>query len=171
MSATAITDVDVKARKDTNEAVRNERILGEVTLTVDGAWDGGSRPKVETGTLVRSGIPDASRSGNFTIESDEPSALLQGHRRLPCEHLVQALAGCDTVTLAAKAAARGIELDRYRLHMESDFDLSGSFASTPARRPARRRSAPVSNSKLPALPVRSWRSWLTWSRLVLRSAT
>jgi uncharacterized OsmC-like protein len=135
-SATAINGVDVVALKDTIEAVRNERALGEVTFAVDGSWDGGFRLKAETGTMIQGGVPDASRSGMFRMESDEPAALLGSDTATsPGEHLLQALAGCYTVTLAANAAARGIELDGYRLHLEADFDLSGFLGIDPATTP------------------------------------
>ena len=136
MSGTAVNGVDVEALKDTIEAVRNERSIGEVTFTVDGSWDGGFRLKAETGTMTQGGIADPSRAGKFQMESDEPAALLGSDSATsPGEHLLQALAGCYTVTLAANAAARGIELEGYRLHMEADFDLSGFLGIDPDTAP------------------------------------
>ena len=135
-SATAMNGVDVGALKDTIEAVRNERALGEVTFSVDGAWAGGFRLKAETGTMIQGGAADSSRSGKFSMESDEPAALLGSDTAVsPGEHLLQALAGCYTVTLAANAASRGIELEGYRLHMEADFDLSGFLGIDPNTAP------------------------------------
>lgn len=135
-SATAINGVNVGALKDTIEAVRNERSLGEVTFSVDGTWSGGFRLDAATGTLVQAGTADESRSGKFTMASDEPSALLGTDTAIsPAEHLLQALAGCYTVTLAANAAARGVELNGYRLHLEADFDLSGFLGVDPDQSP------------------------------------
>ena len=135
-SATALNGVDVVALNNTIEAVRNERSLGEVTFAVDGSWEGGFRLQAETGTMVQGGTPDPSRSGKFRMESDEPAALLGGDSATsPGEHLLLALAGCYTVTLAANAAARGIELEGYRLHMEADFDLSGFLGIDAATAP------------------------------------
>lgn len=133
MPSAAVTNgVDVGALHETIEAVRNERALGEVTFSVDGTWNGGFRLTAETGTMTQAGVADASRSGKFSMTSDEPSALLGSDTAVsPGEHLLQALAGCYTVTLAANAAARGIELEGYRLHLEADFDLSGFLGIDP----------------------------------------
>ncbi len=123
---TATNGVDVGALRATIEAVRNERALGEVTFSVDGEWKGGFRLDASTGALIQAGKADSSRSGRFSMSSDEPAALLGSDTAVsPGEHLLQALAGCYTVTLAANAAARGVELEGYRLHLEADFDLSG----------------------------------------------
>ena len=125
-TAVVINGVDTDALGTTIEAVRNQRSLGEVTFSVDGEWQGGFRLTSATGTLTQGGQPDSSRAGRFRMESDEPAALLGGDTAVsPGEHLLQALAGCYTVTLAANAASRGIVLDGYRLHLEADFDLAG----------------------------------------------
>src|SRR4051812_15762792 len=96
-----VNGVDVDALTDTIEAVRRERSLGEVTFSVDGDWAGGFRLRAETGSLVQAGAPDSSRKGMFSMQSDEPAALLGSDTAVsPGEHLLQALAGCYTVTLA-----------------------------------------------------------------------
>lgn len=121
-----INGVDTAALRNTIEAVRNERSLGEVTFTVDGEWTGGFRLTSETGSLIQAGERDESRAGKFQMGSDEPAALLGSDTAVsPGEHILQALAGCYTVTLAANAASRGIVLEGYRLHLEGDFDLAG----------------------------------------------
>jgi uncharacterized OsmC-like protein len=135
-SVTAINGVDVKALKETIEAVRNQRALGEVTFSIDGKWSGGFRLDASTGALVQAGRADESRAGKFTMASDEPAALLGSDTAIsPAEHLLQALAGCYTVTLAANAAARGVELEGYRLHLEADFDLAGFLGVDPDQSP------------------------------------
>ena len=121
-----INGVDLDALNDTIEAVTNQRDLGRVTFSVDGAWEGGFRLATATGSLVQAGQADDSRAGRFDMSSDEPVALLGSDTAAsPGEYVLQALAGCYTVTLAANAAARGITLDGYRLHLEADFDLAG----------------------------------------------
>lgn len=121
-----INGVDLDALNDTVEAVTNQRDLGRVTFSVDGAWEGGFRLAAATGSLVQAGRADDSRAGRFDMSSDEPVALLGSDTAAsPGEYVLQALAGCYTVTLAANAAARGITLDGYRLHLEADFDLAG----------------------------------------------
>lgn len=131
-SAATLNGVNVTALKSTIEAVRNTRALGQVTFAVDGTWSGGFRLNAESGTMVQGGVADSSRSGKFSMMSDEPSALLGSDTAVsPGEYLLQALAGCYTVTLAANAASQGIELRGYRLHMEADFDLSGFLGIDP----------------------------------------
>jgi uncharacterized OsmC-like protein len=121
-----INGVDLDALDDTIEAVTNQRGLGRVTFSVDGAWEGGFRLRAATGSLVQDGRADGARAGRFAMTSDEPTALLGSDTAAsPAEHLLQALAGCYTVTLAANAAARGITLEGYRLSLEADFDLAG----------------------------------------------
>lgn len=121
-----INGVDTDALAQTIEAVTQDRRLGHVTFAVDGAWQGGLTVRSATGALTQASAADTSRVGKFVMESDEPAALLGGDTAVsPAEYLLQALAGCYTVTLVANAAARGIALDNYRLALEADFDLSG----------------------------------------------
>src|SRR5690606_21128624 len=109
--------VDLGALRDTIDPVAGNRSLGEVTFSIDGEWAGGFRVDSQTATLTQGGRPDEARRGKFTMTSDEPAALLGTDTALsPAEYVLQALAGCYTVTLAANAAARGIELKSYGLH-------------------------------------------------------
>ncbi|MFJ6452677.1 hypothetical protein ACIQNV_39495 [Streptomyces hydrogenans] len=49
---TVINDVDVQALKDTTAAVEANPLLGQVSFSVDGAWQGGCRLTAQTGTLT-----------------------------------------------------------------------------------------------------------------------
>jgi uncharacterized OsmC-like protein len=136
MTTVTMNGVDIEALKGTIDAVRNDRSLGEVTFSVEGAWQGGFRLSASTGSLVQAGVADESRAGKFTMESDEPTALLGSDSAVsPAEHLLQALAGCYTVTLAANAASRGIRLEGYRLNLEADLDLAGFLGVDPSVAP------------------------------------
>ncbi|MFE9823039.1 OsmC family protein [Streptomyces sp. NPDC005791] len=56
----------------------------------------------------------------------EPTTVVaKAWEHSPAEYLLQALAGCYTVTLAALASAQGTELEAYRLELEVDIDLRG----------------------------------------------
>ncbi len=80
-------------------------------------------------------MTDRSRSGKFSLQSDEPMALLGSDTAVsPGEYVLQALAGCYTVTLVANAAARGIELSSLDLELECDFDLNGFLGINPGVR-------------------------------------
>lgn len=128
--------VDLGALRDTIDAVAGNRSLGEVTFSIDGEWAGGFRVDSQTATLTQGGKPDEARRGKFTMTSDEPAALLGTDTALsPAEYVLQALAGCYTVTLAANAAARGIELKSYGLHLEGDFDLASFLGVAPEEPP------------------------------------
>lgn len=133
MTSTALVNgVDLDALGETITAVSQNRTLGEVTFTVDGEWQGGFRLNAATGSLVQAGAKDTTRAGKFTMKSDEPAVLLGSDTAVsPAEHLLHALAGCYTVTLAANAASRGIELAGYRLQLETDFDLAGFLGIDP----------------------------------------
>lgn len=122
----SINGFDVDALGTTIAAVADDKKLGKVTFAVQGEWKGGLALDAMTGPLTQGGQADESRRGRFTMSSDEPLALLGGDSATsPAEYLLQALAGCYTVTLVANAAARGIELHEYRLALEADIDLSG----------------------------------------------
>ena len=139
-SSTTINGVDLDALRQTVDAVTQERSLGEVTFRVDGEWADGFRLQAEAGSLSQAGQLDATRAGKFQMDSDEPAALLGGDTAAsPGEYVLQALAGCYTVTLAANAAARGIVLKGYRLHLEADFDLSGFLGVDPDVNPGARQ--------------------------------
>ncbi|WP_256840343.1 OsmC family protein [Ornithinimicrobium faecis] len=135
-TTTQLNGVDLGALKDTIKAVRDNRSLGQVTFNVDGEWEGGFKLSAATGTLVQGGVEDSSRAGKFTMASDEPVALLGTDTATsPAEHLLQALAGCYTVTLTANAASMGIELEGYRLELEMDLDLAGFLGVDPDTAP------------------------------------
>lgn len=132
MSDSMRNGVDLDALKTTVEAVRDDRSLGEVTFAVNGEWSGGFRVDSSTGALAQGGQINSEREGKFTMASDEPEALLGTDTAVsPAEYVLQALAGCYTVTLAANAAARGIDLKSYRLHLEGDFDLASFLGIAP----------------------------------------
>lgn len=128
--------VDLNALQSTIDAVRENRSLGEVTFSVNGEWSGGFRVNAQTGALTQAGQPDAARAQKFSMSSDEPEALLGTDTAVsPAEYVLQALAGCYTVTLTANAAARGIALKSYNLELEGDFDLASFLGVAPEEAP------------------------------------
>ncbi|WP_323658758.1 OsmC family protein [Pectobacterium versatile] len=118
--------VDLEAVKKTKEAVSKQPELGNVTFSMKGKSAGGIAVRVETGALVQNGVADNSRTGKFSLISDEPVALLGSDTGVsPAEYLLMGLAGCYTVTLTSLAAAKGIELDSINLELFFDIDLNG----------------------------------------------
>ncbi|MFI6121660.1 OsmC family protein [Streptomyces sp. NPDC051064] len=133
---TVINDIDVQVLQDTAAAVKANPRLGQATFSVDGSWQGGCRLTAQTGALTQGGERDDSRVAKYVMSSDEPAALLGTDSAVsPGEYLLQALAGCYTVTLAALAAAQGIELKGFRLELEGDIDLRGFLGLDPTVRP------------------------------------
>lgn len=131
-----INDIDVQGLRDTTTAVRANPQLGQATFSVNGAWQGGCRLTAQTGALTQGGERDESRVARYVMSSHGPAALLGTDTAVsPAEYLLQALAGCYTVTLAALAAAQGIELKSFRLGLEGDVDLRKFLGIDPTVRP------------------------------------
>jgi uncharacterized OsmC-like protein len=128
--------VNADALRGTVAAVTDDRRLGKVEFTVRGQWDGRLRLESTTGPLSQAGADQGQRSGRFTMKSDEPNELLGSDTApSPAEYVLQALAGCYTVTLAANAAARGIAIDSVQLGLQADIDLAGFLGIDDAVRP------------------------------------
>ncbi|WP_105030406.1 OsmC family protein [Arthrobacter ruber] len=132
----SLNGVDLDQLSATVDAVRNERTAGAVTFAVNGQWEGGFKLRATTGSLTQAGTKDDSRDGKFEMRSDEPAALLGTDSAVsPAEYVLQALAACYTVTLAANAASRGIKLKSYNLMLEADFDLASFLGVAPEEAP------------------------------------
>ncbi|MEU9530419.1 OsmC family protein [Streptomyces sp. NPDC048210] len=135
-----INDIDVQALEDTTAAVRADPRLGRATFSVNGSWQGGCRLTAQTGALTLGGERDETRVARYVMSSDEPAALLGTDSAVsPAEYLLHALAGCYTVTLAALASERGIQLKAYRLEVEGDIDLRGFLGVDSTIRPGLQR--------------------------------
>ncbi len=131
-----INGVDTDALAATIDAVRQEPGLARVTFGLESKWVTGCHQKASTTDLVQNEEVVATRTARYSMESDEPTALLGTDKAAsPGEYVLQALAGCYAVTFAANAAARDIELDSLRLDMEADFDLHGFLGLDDAVRP------------------------------------
>ncbi|MFE5392948.1 OsmC family protein [Streptomyces sp. NPDC056568] len=131
-----INDIDVQALQTNTAAVRANPQLGQATFSVNGSWRGGCRLTAQTGALTQGREQDDTRIARYVMSGDEPTTLLGTDSAVsPAEYLPQALAGCYTVTLAAQAAAQGIELKDSRLELEGDVDLRGFLGIDPSGRP------------------------------------
>jgi uncharacterized OsmC-like protein len=135
-AAGIINGVDTKALSETLDAVRANPELAQVTFTLDSNWVDGCHQSAETGPVRQNGEEVETRTARYSLESDEPAALLGTDKAAsPGEYVLQALAGCYAVTFAANAAVRGIELSSLKLDMEADFDLQGFLNLNDAVRP------------------------------------
>lgn len=117
---------DIQAIRDTIDALRQQPELGKVTFNMKSRSSGGLAVTTRTGPLTQNGQADDSRSGKFSLVSDEPVALLGTDTGVsPAEYALKALAGCYAVTLTSMAASQGIELDGLELDLNFDIDLNG----------------------------------------------
>ncbi|MGH3357657.1 MAG: OsmC family protein [Nocardioidaceae bacterium] len=131
-----INGVDTEALSETMDAVREEPGLAHVTFGLESDWIDGCHQKASTKDLLQNGEVVETRTARYTMESDEPAALLgTDNAASPGEYVLQALAGCYAVTFAANAAAREIKLDTLRLDMQADFDLHGFLGLDESVRP------------------------------------
>ncbi|EPJ7090625.1 MULTISPECIES: OsmC family protein [Enterobacteriaceae] len=126
MSVSTKPYIDMDAVKLTQDAVRAQPALGNVTFTMKGTSNGGVSVKVGTGPLIQNGDVDDAREGRFSLISDEPVALLGADTGVsPAEYILMGLAGCYTVTLTSLAGAKGIDLDGIELELFFDINLNG----------------------------------------------
>ncbi|MGO3740621.1 OsmC family protein [Kerstersia sp.] len=128
--------LDAQALADTIAAVSDNPNLGRVTFSLESTSGGGLRMQSQTGTLHQAGQADGSRRGRFSLQSDEPVSLLGTDSAVsPAEYVLQGLAGCYGVTLAACAAKRGLTLRKIDLDLDFDVDLNGFLGIDRAVRP------------------------------------
>ncbi|MBS0256086.1 MAG: OsmC family protein [Proteobacteria bacterium] len=128
--------IDANAVSETVAAVRENPKLAQVSFTLESSSLGGLRMQSRTGALHQAGEADESRTGKFSLQTDEPVSLLGTDQAVsPAEYVLQALAGCYGVTLAACASAKGIELNRIDLDLQFDIDLQGFLGVDDTVRP------------------------------------
>ncbi|MFF4316945.1 OsmC family protein [Streptomyces sp. NPDC001621] len=133
---TDINEVDVRALRDSADAMRADPGLGRATFAIDGSWQGGYRITTRTGALNQGGERDETRVAKFAMHSDEPTASLGTDTApTPAEYVLHALAGCYTVTITTHAALQGIELKAIGLELEADIDMRGFLGIAPSVRP------------------------------------
>lgn len=136
---TTSNGIDREALDRTIAAVREQPELAEVTFTLDANWQRGCHQRATTGALRQAENVVQTRASRYVLESDEPTALLgTDNAASPAEYILQALAGCYSVTFAANATVRGIELSALRLELEADFDLHAFLGLDDDARPGAR---------------------------------
>lgn len=132
---TALNGVNLDAFAAIGEAGRADRSATRFMFSVSGTWDGGTQMTSTTGPAVMAGTADPDRAGRFTMVSDEPAPLGRDQGPSPVEYILQGLAACYTVTLAARAAQQNIPLESYTVDVEGDIDLASFVDVDPDTRP------------------------------------
>lgn len=134
--ALAHQNVELEQIQDTVKAIQARPELANVSFSLQSEWTGGFCAHSRTGSITQAGEVDPSRTASFTLDSDEPEAMLgEDSAASAGEYVLKALAACYTVTFAANAAAAGIELTSLSLDLAGDFDLHGFLGLAPEIRP------------------------------------
>lgn len=125
-ASTTLNGLDVYELDKTLFAVAKQPELGQVQFALESDWIDGCHQRSTTGPCRQNGSEVESRTARYTMESDEPAALLGTDKATsPAEYVLQALAGCYAVTFAKNATVRNIELTSLRFDLETDIDLQG----------------------------------------------
>lgn len=137
MSTTVQTTVlngwDVTEMQAAVDMVAEQPEAGELTWRSTVTWDAGFGLDVRTRSIEQLGqeMPRA-----FTTRSDHPPELLgQNTGPTAIEVVVAALGACIAGTYAAQATARGVQLDRLEVDLETKIDLAGFFGLRDEVRP------------------------------------
>lgn len=127
--------IDVDQLMETINAVKEDPSLGSFTFRATSTWRDGTYNTGQIGTFRHAGEEDDSRETPFELAGDEPPVLL-GSNKGPnaVELLLQGLAFCYAVGVAANAAAQGIEIDSMEYEVEGDFEV-GPFIGLEGPRP------------------------------------
>lgn len=121
-----VNGVDVDALKETISTIARQPNLGAFQFRAANQWLGGSQNRSTIKGFFGAGKEDDTRARPFTIDCDEPQVLLgKDQAPNPAEHLLSALAGCVTTTMAMHAAARGIDIESISSEVEGDIDVRG----------------------------------------------
>ena len=120
-----INGVDVERLVGTIEAIKVDAKVASFQFRLTNKWAGGgeNRSKIEG---FHGANQEMRHATAFEVVNDESPVLLgNDHAPNPVEHVLSALAGCLTTSLAYHAAARGIAVKGVSTRLEGDLDLHG----------------------------------------------
>lgn len=131
-----VNGVDLARLTETVAAIQADPTLATFRFRAGNTWLGGAHSRTSIHGFWGAGQEDASRTGPFVLEGDEPPVLL-GSNKAPnaVEAVLHALASCLAVGVAYNAAARGIEINSLEFDLEGDLDLHGFLGLPPDVRP------------------------------------
>lgn len=122
-----INGVNVQALRQTVEEVKKNPEIAKFRFRGKNVWLGGDSNRSTIKEFY--GGCQEHRVGDhkpFVVENGEAEILLgQDKAANPVEHLLSALMGCMTTTLAYHAAARDITIDAINTESEGELDLRG----------------------------------------------
>lgn len=131
----SLNGVDLQGLKDTVAAVKAEPAIARFIFRGRNHWFGGDRNRSTIGPFYGACGEHRTDGKTFVLDNGEPPVLLgQDEGANPVEHLLSALMGCMTTTLAYHAAARGIAIAAIDTESEGDIDLRGFLGLEPSIR-------------------------------------
>jgi uncharacterized OsmC-like protein len=123
---TVVNGVDVSALMDTIAAVKENPDLATFRFRATNTWLGADHNRSTVKEFYGACEEHRKESAPFMIDNGEPPVLLgRDEGANPVEHLLSALMGCMTTTLAYHAASRGIEIKAIDTESDGDIDVRG----------------------------------------------
>ncbi len=123
---TIINGVDVTALLETVEAVKQSPEIATFIFRGKNSWLGADHNRSTFQGFFGACQEQRVDGTSFEIDNGEPPVLLgQDAGANPVEHLLNALMGCMTTSLAYHAAARDIAIEAIDTESEGDIDLRG----------------------------------------------
>ncbi len=121
-----INGVNVSALKNTVEDVKNNPEIAKFRFRGKNVWLGGDSNRSTIKEFYGACQEHRVGAPPFVLENGEAPILLgQDKAANPVEHLLNALMGCMTTTLAYHAAARDIAIEAIDTESEGELDLRG----------------------------------------------
>jgi uncharacterized OsmC-like protein len=128
-----INGIDVKALKETIQAIATEPTKGKLSFNVVISWAGQTRSESRANQIVLGG---QAYKRSFMIAADEPRELLgQNSAPNPQEVLMAALNACMLVGYVMGAAMEGITLTKLEIETTGELDLRGFLNIDPRVKP------------------------------------
>lgn len=125
VAPTTLNGWDLPEMQAAIDMIADHPEAGALTWRSHVTWDAGFGLDVRTDSIEQL---DERMPRAFTMRSDHPPALLgQNTGPTAIEIVVAALGACITGTYAAQATARGVELERLEVDLETLIDLNGFF--------------------------------------------
>lgn len=119
--------VDVGALQTTVAAIENRAELAAFRFRAANRWLTGDHNRSTIDGLFGA-CEEHRRRTPFIVDNGEPAVLLGGDRGPnPLEHLLNALLGCLTTSIAYHAAMRGIDVHAMESSAEGELDVRGSL--------------------------------------------
>lgn len=120
-----LNGLDLDTLRETAGAIKQDPELGRCVFRASNQWMGAdhNRSIVEGFYGAKKEI---EHKHPFELHAGEPPILAGADNAPnPVEHLLHALAGCVTTSMAAHAALRGIEIEELESEVEGDLDIRG----------------------------------------------